>query len=459
MPNDDILDFNSAPVKSKKSLHKQYSAAAFTKLQESLEHINREFAVVQYGGAVFIMHETGKTFHLMSEKDFLLLFKNKYYEDAESEEPKKIGPKWLSWSSRRDYKDVVFCPSPDHLEGVYNRWKGFAFSALNGGGEFNLFLDHIRINITAGNEANYNWVLDWLADMVQRPWRKPWTCLVLQSVEEGTGKGFFARHIGKLLGLHFMALEKPSQLVGKFNAHLEDKLLLFVDEGSLTEKSAADFLKALVTEPRLNIEGKGKPIREVNSYHRLIIASNNEHIIRAGLHDRRFMVLKVAAHSRNNLQYFTDIQNQLEGGEVENAGYESLLWFLKNRKYDEKNIMLPLRTTGLAEQKQYSFEGEMRWWHDCLCLGRIGEWEWDKNALSIETKNFYNAYIAWCDRLNVRDRLTESWLPRRLNENAGAMLYSESDGLSPRHYKMVRVDEARTAFEEKIGNTIKWEDS
>jgi hypothetical protein len=47
----------------------------------------------------------------------------------------------------------------------------------------------------------------------------------------GTGKGMFVRAFGSIFGQHFTHISHSKHLTGNFNAHLEDCVVLFVDEG------------------------------------------------------------------------------------------------------------------------------------------------------------------------------------------------------------------------------------
>ena len=71
---------------------------------------------------------------------------------------------------------------------------------------------------------------------------------------QGVGKGFFASVIGKILDPHYIELNDPLHLVGRFNQHLCDKLLIYADEGSFSKGQGADKLKNLITSEHVLIE-------------------------------------------------------------------------------------------------------------------------------------------------------------------------------------------------------------
>ena len=96
--------------------------------------------------------------------------------------------------------------------------------------KFSGFDDHIYNNIAQKNEEVYSYLWDWMADAVQNTARKPETSVVLKSSAQGTGKGTFIQIFGKLFGSHFLQIDSPHHLTGRFNTHLMNNLILFADE-------------------------------------------------------------------------------------------------------------------------------------------------------------------------------------------------------------------------------------
>lgn len=439
----DIVELEDAAVSSAKGSNKQDQI----QLNRMLMELNKRFAFTIYGDSAVILKIDEDKVRFFPETTFLSLLRNKKYFVVQDQKFKPIGPAWLGWEGRRSYDDVIFYPGQTGTN-IFNLWKGYAYQPKEG--NCSLFLDHIRANICGGDEKNYSWILDWMADAVQKPYRKNWTAVLMESKEEGTGKGFFAATFGALFGRHYAAFNKPKQLLGQFNSHLEDKLIIFLDEGSLVEKNAYDYAKSLITEPTLNIEPKGRSMREVNSFHRIIMASNDRYILRASLYDRRWMVFRVQPNSVNNLGYFREIENQMKSG-----GYEALMYLLVNRKYEDDTVKTTIKTAALNYQKEQNLSPVLRWWRGCLITGSIGLLTWP--IMSVETKEMYNAYIRWCDEMKINERQSVDWLPRRLNEEAGMKFKSLGGGGGARFYDLPELDYCRQAFDDAVGYITDWE--
>ena len=84
--------------------------------------------------------------------------------------------------------------------------------------------------------------------------------------EEGVGKGIFARFIVRAFGQHGIQISSAAHLVGNFNAHLRDCVVLFADEAFYAgDKQHEGRLKALITEDCITIEAKYQNVVSVKN--------------------------------------------------------------------------------------------------------------------------------------------------------------------------------------------------
>ncbi|MGB1539261.1 MAG: primase-helicase family protein, partial [Pseudomonadales bacterium] len=186
----------------------------------------------------------------------------------------------------------VFDPSGSHPRGVYNLWQGFGVHPMSGA-SCALFHAHLLQVICAGCVKCYQYVLNWLALMIQQPHELPGVAIVLVSIE-GTGKGLFIKYLQALMGVHFVRVSHKSELVGQFSGHLSRAVLVFADELCWRDdRDAAGVLKGLITEKTRLLNQKHIDAIPVNNCIHLIAASNESWVIPAGQTDRRFLVLDV----------------------------------------------------------------------------------------------------------------------------------------------------------------------
>jgi phage/plasmid-associated DNA primase len=168
--------------------------------------------------------------------------------------------------------------------------------------------------LCAGNEDHFQFVLRWIAFMLQHPAELPEVALAFRGAE-GTGKGTLGRTLMKIAGVHGLTVASPTQFAGRFNAHLRDCIFLFADEAFWPgRKDAEGLLKQLVTEPVVSFEGKGVDIVPGRDVVHLMLATNDEWVAPAGITARRFAVFDVADHLRNDRAFFGSLWAQLENG-------------------------------------------------------------------------------------------------------------------------------------------------
>ena len=433
-------------------------------LDQLLEAMNEEYSVIQRGSQVLVMrHWIGEDglskLVFMNRQNFLFLMENKiFYRDGEK--PIKIGEAWISWQKRKNYEEVYFEPQGKDYPSRYNLWRGFNIPAKQHprkqfGQGWQLFNEHIAKNICQNDEAQYTWLMSWLADMFQNPANKPGTAVIMRG-GMGVGKGQFASHIGHLLGLHYMSITQPSQLTGKFNGHMMDKLLMFIDESWWDDnRTGAGVLNALVTEKHIALEMKGRDVIFIPNYTRFIMASNADWVMQTGLNqERRYAFFDVGNGNQQDKAYFAAIQQ-----EMDNGGYEAMLYDLLHMEYDKHLPRTIPKTEALADNNLYSMPDELKWWHGCLIDGCIGDFNLTNTIPAnndMLASDFYEHYRDGCAKMLLKP-LSSNVLPKRLNKviDFGKKLKPTVNGNKP-FYCLKALDGLRADFEAFLGAKYEW---
>lgn len=441
-------------ARKKKSPKKAEQVDTRHEITSRLLELNKTYAIVQRGSQVLVMREgynvDGEpTLSYMSTRDFGVRIAHNRVWDAEAEKYVGIAHAWLSWDGRREYDDIYFRPDVTDRKRYYNLWRGFR-CAPSDIGSCDLILDHILVNICQNNEETYRWVMSWFADIFQNPGNKPGTALVLRG-EMGIGKGALANHIGYLLGHHYCTVANGSQVTGRFNAHLAERIMIFIDESFWSdERSGAGVLRALITEPKQPAEMKGRDLVMIDSFLRIMVAANDAWVVPVGMGDeRRFTVLDVGKAAQRNTEYFTAMAEELKNG-----GYEKLLHIFLNYDYEKNSPRNILLTDALLEQKLYSMKDEAKWWYDCVDQGSItqGEDRWPVKQMMVD--DFYKSYSTWCDTMKVKHKLSKNSLSRALKKWTPLVRIRIS--LGGWAYLIPELQESRQNFEEAIGHTLNW---
>lgn len=334
-----------------------------------LHEFNERFAVVgSIGGKCRIIQEVMDPLlerpRLVKQaiQDFKHWHLNRRVRVGEREVP--AADWWLNHPNRRTYDRIVFAPARE-VEGAYNLWQGFAFDARPGAAHQS-FLEHLRNNVCKDEPTHYAYLLGWMARAVQRPSQQGEVAVVLRG-GKGVGKSFVAREFGKLFGRHYLSISNPSHLVGNFNAHLRDAVFLFADEAFYAgDKKHESILKTLITEGSIAIEAKGVDVETSPNCVHLMMAANDDHVVRASADERRFCVLDVGTGQQQNAAYFGAILTELQNG-----GYENLLHFLLTYDLGGFDVRQVPRTSALRDQQESTLSDFDRLWFEMLQTGEV----------------------------------------------------------------------------------------
>lgn len=209
---------------------------------------------------------------------------------------------WKTDFQKREYSKIDFYPKTIDDPTFYNTWSGFNLASKSATDEYDddvqAFKNYL-IHMASSNDGvfsteRYDYLLEYLAHLIQCPYEKPGIILILYSNEEGTGKGTFCTLIRYLIGFkHFISCSDPEHVVGRFNDSLSRKLVVCLDDlGSDSLKKYDGKIRSVVTEPSLVLEGKGLEKRQESSFHRIVISTNKSNILFLNNTDRRTVIIE-----------------------------------------------------------------------------------------------------------------------------------------------------------------------
>ena len=164
---------------------------------------------------------------------------------------------WLTHPQRRQYEGMDLMPNgPAVLPGGYlNLWRGWGVEPRKG--SWRLMQRHIAEVLANGNQEFEDYIKRWTAWKFQNPGLPPEVALALLG-GKGAGKGAWGYTLMLIFGQHGLQIYASEHLTGKHNAHLQNKLYLFLDEAIWAgDKEADRKLKTLTTEKWFMVEPKG----------------------------------------------------------------------------------------------------------------------------------------------------------------------------------------------------------
>ena len=194
------------------------------------------------------------------------------------------------------------------------------------------FLDHVQRLLP--QESDREIFLSYLAACVQRPGTKFQWCVVLQGAE-GNGKTFFYHVLAYALGERYAHLPNAADLTNTFNAWIEQKLIIGIEElRTAGRQDVADALKAMITNKRIEIHGKGLDQRTGDNRANFIMFSNHKDAVLKNENDRRYCVFYTAQQEPGDLDrdgmnddYFKEFYNW-----AESDGYSYIAEYLSKRE-------------------------------------------------------------------------------------------------------------------------------
>jgi hypothetical protein len=146
------------------------------------------------------------------------------------------------------------------------------------------------------NEQDRKYVIEWIADIIQNPTRRPqWgVCLTGQ---QGTGKSSIIRMVSAALGYrHTWEHNDYTPAFQRFSEILPDHLLVAFDD-AVAGKNTYQQLKQAITRRSMKVEVKGQQKHvEREVYARVLICSNSMRPLRIEEGDRRLYCAEYSVH-------------------------------------------------------------------------------------------------------------------------------------------------------------------
>jgi len=385
-----------------------------------------------------------------------------YFEDetlAQVGEKKRISKAdlWLSSPHRRKYPGIVMDPQGlPHNNGKLNLWQGWAVEPAPG--DWSMMRELIGEVLCDCDAASEEYVLRWIAYMLQRPWETPEVAIAFRG-EEGTGKGTLGRALMRMAGQHGLTVSHRSQFAGRFNSHLRNCVFLFADEAVWPgDKEGEAVLKQLVTEPILSYEAKGRDITQGRNMVHMMLASNEEWIVPAGPEARRFFVSDVSDRRRQDHDYFGRLGRQMDNGGLAGMAHDLLAMDLRGWR---PSMEIP-QTRALADQKLRSMKPAARFWFELLGAGELPvgfdaqgrEIDWRTGAVVFGPQE-RDATVEAFDGFLRRNQLRSERATHRALVNEGKRLVGlttgKREGGAERTWNLPALDDARAKFEASSG--------
>lgn len=282
-------------------------------------------------------------------------------DDGAEHESKPLGTEWLKWKHRKTFQGIDMAPGqPQELPNdMLNLWRGFSVKPAQG--TWGLMKRHIVEVLAGGSVEAAQYIVRWAAWTVQNPGERAEVALVFRGAK-GTGKGTFARALRDIFGQHGLQIFNPKHLVGSFNGHLRNCLLLYADEAFWAgDKQGESVLKGMLTEPTLIIEQKGVDAMQWRNRLHVIMTANADWVVPASHDERRYCVFDVNDRYAVNEKYFNPLH-----AELANGGLSAMLHDLQAMDLQGWHPRKIVNTEALRAQKERSMPPIYEWYEALL---------------------------------------------------------------------------------------------
>jgi hypothetical protein len=286
--------------------------------------------------------------HIHSKTQLSVAFEELKYEYRDIKlsgrikiEKAKFLPEWYEDANKRMYEAIDLLPPPLVCpDCVYNMWEGFAIEKEDVEAKnCDRILELVKVLCKHNMEA-YEYLLDFLAHMLQFPAYPPGVCILLQS-DPGSGKNTLIEIMKKIMGNKYVG-ETADPIRDLFSTHANvhiGKFLTNMDEAENSDTcKTMGRLKNLITAPTCNYNEKMEKIKPVRNCNRFIFTTNRDIPITIvdGAKDRRFCPIKCSDEWCKNKPFWSDFYKTVVNDMGVIKGFYN---FLMERDVSERDWM------------------------------------------------------------------------------------------------------------------------
>lgn len=288
-------------------VRKLYSLLSDNPDVQKLEGFLHRFAIWVGPGHVIDMTSAGKgeSKPILSRQGFANSYGHEFMMVGGKQ--RLIADALFSMSSTTRVVGMTFHPEAGTLVDTrlgpkVNMWGGFEIEphpSPVSDEEMTPLRNYIDEVICSGRADLTHWVTSWIADIFQKPARKPGTALVLVGLP-GAGKTFLGENILiPIIGEHAaVAVNDLERVTQKHNTGTTNMMFIQCNEATNSrQKATTARLKSIITDKYQLVEPKGVDAFQVPNFSRFQLTSNDTKDavhLPDGLEDRRMTIIKVS---------------------------------------------------------------------------------------------------------------------------------------------------------------------
>lgn len=224
------------------------------------------------------------------------------------------------------------------------------------------------LHLVDGDQASFEYILDWLANALQR--RN--FCILATIGMVGVGKGRLGDIMKALFGESNYGETGQRILSERFNSQIKNRRIIYCDEVSVKNELEHERLKVLVNNA-LEVEAKGKDAEQIINYASIYFSSNSMDAIRLEAKDRRFSIVNLTNVQLKDVWSFEKIDSLTAKENIEQLAQYLTYHIIKHRMID----------VFTSERTQEIREAGLASWHDWL----LDDYAMDKAGQTIKIED------------------------------------------------------------------------
>ena len=183
--------------------------------------------------------------------------------------------------------------------GIYNAWSGFRAARLDPSTYFLDVQDAMgfvvspiirHLNELIGCKERANWILDWFANIVQRPWQKTQVAIFLLGLQEYDLLTWIRQCV--LGDAHTLRTANPKRdLFGRFSDAFANRVLVHIDNVKNLQSHDC-VLNGAITNSTTNWELRRGPNVQAPNISNFILTASDESVFKISSDSRRFAVFR-----------------------------------------------------------------------------------------------------------------------------------------------------------------------
>lgn len=224
---------------------------------------------------------------------------------------------------------------------------------------YSKFVSHL----VSKDVKSYEYVLDWLANMLQgRNY-----CILTTIGNQGIGKGVLGEVMRRLVGEENYQKTDRRVISKDFNGQISHKRLIYLDEIKVQNADQENKLKDLINDT-IEIEHKGKTAGLEQNFASIYFSSNQMDSIKIPADDRRFSIIELTKTKLIQSMSMKEIDSLLEDENIAEFAY-----YLMHRPIDTERMMHVFKSTRTELIRSNSLNAWQEWFIDDYCADKSGQ--------------------------------------------------------------------------------------